>query len=176
MQLPAMADRRHAGEHPTLTSPNQYQPISGERTLIAPHHDPYYIDLTSLANELIRPIACGPPDYESSSPTAPLLPLINSDAVAPFRRHISQPFLAARIASEHSLPGPNLLSLQCISVTVYRIVEELYTSRSEYAETTCLEKLWPINPNTLCYSLASTSFSSVGISNTLLCTRFIHGA
>ena len=32
MQLPAMADRRHAAGHPTLTSPNLYHPISGEQT------------------------------------------------------------------------------------------------------------------------------------------------
>ena len=36
MQLPAMADRRHAGEHPTLTPPDQHRPISEDHTYPSP--------------------------------------------------------------------------------------------------------------------------------------------
>lgn len=36
MQLPAMADSRHAGEHPTPTPPDHYPPIFGDQTYPTP--------------------------------------------------------------------------------------------------------------------------------------------
>ena len=61
MQLPAMADGRHAGEHPTLTSPDHYHPIPGEQhTLSHPTNFlPFsHMGLTSPPTKLIRPLAC----------------------------------------------------------------------------------------------------------------------